>query len=211
MAQRDVLTISFILSLLVATLAAGSTAARAQASGNAGAIVDPNVPAANAKLTNANQPPDSTLTISTPAGLLKRIKPDIGAMLRRQPQTPPSSTKRPITISDAVSIFLQQNLQLVAARYDIDTADAEKLTARLRPNPQITFGSSGLPLNFKGPFVSQQTFAYGISQTLELGGKRRKRIDSANANSDLAQGEFQTVVWQLTNDLKKKFYAVLLS
>src|SRR5213593_2025687 len=118
-----------------------------------------------------------------------------GPSLRLQQQAPAPSAKRSITLSDAVSIFLQQNLQLVAARYDVDSADAEKLTARLRPNPQVTFGSSGLPLNFSGPFVSQQTFAYGISQTLELGGKRRKRIDSANANSDLAQGEFQMVVW----------------
>src|SRR6266849_2798108 len=142
---------------------------------------------------------------------VKGVKGNIGAMLQGQQQTPATSAKRSITLSDAVSIFLQQNLQLVAARYDIDTADAEKLTARLRPNPQVTIGSSGLPLNFRGPFVSQQTFAYGISQTLELGGKRSKRIDAANANSDLAQGEFQMVVWQLTNDLKKKFYAVLLA
>jgi outer membrane protein, heavy metal efflux system len=142
---------------------------------------------------------------------LKGVKGNTAAMLQGQQQTPAPSAKRSITLSDAVSIFLKQNLQLVAARYDVDSADAEKLTARLRPNPQITIGSSGLPLNFSGPFVSQQTFSYGISQTLELGGKRRKRIDAANANSDLAQGEFQMVVWQLTNDLKKKFYAVLLN
>ena len=142
---------------------------------------------------------------------LKGVNGNIALMLQGQQQAPVPSAKRSITLSDAVSIFLQQNLQLVAARYDVDTADAEKLTARLRPNPQLTIGSSGLPLNFSGPFVSQQTFSYVISQTLELGGKRRKRIDSANANSDLAQGEFQMVVWQLTNDLKKKFYAVLLA
>ncbi len=142
---------------------------------------------------------------------LKGANARIGAVLPAQPQTPVTSPKRSITISDAVSIFLRQNLQLVAARYDIDTADAEKLTARLRPNPQITVGSSGLPLNLSGPFLSQQTFSYGISQTVELGGKRRKRINAANANSDLAQGDFQMVVWQLTNDLKKKFYTVLLN
>ncbi len=142
---------------------------------------------------------------------LKGSNARLGAVLPAQPQTPPPPPKRSITISDAVSIFLRQNLQLVAARYDIDTADAEKLTARLRPNPQVSFGSSGVPVNFSGPFVSQQTFSYGISQTLELGGKRRKRIDAANANSDLAQGEFQMVVWQLTNDLKRKFYGVLLN
>src|SRR5436190_24378060 len=44
------------------------------------------------------------------------------------PQKPPSApADRPITIKDAVTIFLQQNLQLVAARYDIDIVDAEKL------------------------------------------------------------------------------------
>ena len=137
---------------------------------------------------------------------------DIPAMVHaQQQQTPAPPAKRSITISDAVSIFLQQNLQLVAARYDIDTADAEKLTARLRPNPQLSVSSADLPLNLSGDFFKQQTYSYGISQTFELGGKRRKRIDAANADSELARGEFQTVVWQLTNDLKKKFYAVLLA
>jgi len=126
-------------------------------------------------------------------------------------QTPASPAKRSITISDAVSIFLQQNLQLVAARYDIDIADAEKLTARLRPNPEFSFGSEGTPLDFSGNLVNQQQLSYAISQTVELGGKRRKRIDAANANSDLARAEFQMVLWQLTNDLKKKFYSVLLA
>jgi outer membrane protein, heavy metal efflux system len=134
-----------------------------------------------------------------------------GSIIPSRQQTSATTQKRPITISDAVAIFLQQNLQLVAARYDIDTADAEKLTARLRPNPQISFGSSGLPLNFSGPFFAQQTFSYNISQDLEMGGKRKKRIDAANANSEVARAQFQIVVWQMTNDLKKKFYAVLLA
>jgi cobalt-zinc-cadmium efflux system outer membrane protein len=127
------------------------------------------------------------------------------------PQTPAPNGRRRITISDAVSIFLQQNLQLVAARYDIDTVDAEKLTARLRPNPEISVGFSDIPLSFRDSFIRPQTFAYDVSQTLELGGKRRKRINEANANSEVARAQFQTVVWQLTNDLKKKFYAVLLA
>jgi len=141
---------------------------------------------------------------------LQGINANIAAMPRAQQQTT-SPAKRSITISDAVSIFLQRNFQLVAARYDIDTADAEKLTARLRPNPQFSFGSTDLPLDFSGNVLKEQTFSYGITQTFELGGKRGKRINAANANSDLARGEFQTVLWQLTNDLKRKFYAVLLA
>ena len=135
----------------------------------------------------------------------------IATLPKPQQQIPATPLIRSITISDAVSIFLQRNLQLVADRYDIDTVDAEKLTARLRPNPEITVGLSDIPLNFRDNFVKPQTFAYGISQTFELGGKRSKRIAEANANSEVARAEFQTVVWQLTNDLKKKFYAVLLA
>jgi len=129
-----------------------------------------------------------------------------------QAQTPaPATTKRSITLSDAVEIFLKQNLQLVAARYDIETAEAEKLTARLRPNPQLTVAVSGLPLNLRGPLIKEQTYDYGISRTIELGGKRNKRIDVAEANSDVARGQFQMTVWQLTNDLKRKFYTVVLN
>jgi cobalt-zinc-cadmium efflux system outer membrane protein len=165
--------------------------------------------AVNATVTLAKGVTGYQRTISTEANPAKGINADIAAVLQPQPQAP--SATRSITVADAVSIFLQQNLQLVAARYDIDTADAEKLTARLRPNPQLSVGFADLPLNFSGNLIKEQTFSYGISQTFELGGKRRKRIDSANANSDVARGEFQTVVWQLTSDLKKKFYAVLLA
>jgi cobalt-zinc-cadmium efflux system outer membrane protein len=135
---------------------------------------------------------------------------DQSAAIKTQPQQTPIS-KRPITLAEAVEIFLRQNLQLVAARYDIETADAEKLTARLRPNPQFTVGLSDLPVNFSGPFIKEQTYSYGISHTIELGGKRSKRIDVADANSDVARGQFQMTVWQLTNDLKRKFFTVVLN
>jgi cobalt-zinc-cadmium efflux system outer membrane protein len=128
-----------------------------------------------------------------------------------QAQDKPATPKRSITLDDAVEIFLRQNLELVAGRYDIETAEAEKLTARLRPNPQLTVGLSDLPLNLSGPFIKEQTYSYGVSRTIELGGKRSKRIDVANANSDVAHGQFQMTVWQLTNDLKRKFYTVVLN
>ena len=126
------------------------------------------------------------------------------------PKPTGAQTKRSITISDAVSIFLQQNLQLIAARYDIGTAEAEMLSAKVRPNPEITVASSGLPVRFNGSFLGTQTFAYNLSQDLELGGKRAKRIDVAKADADVAKAQFEVTVWQMTNDVKRKFYTVLL-
>jgi outer membrane protein, heavy metal efflux system len=128
-----------------------------------------------------------------------------------QAQDKPAVSKRSITLAEATEIFMRQNLELVAARYDIETAEAEKLTARLRPNPQITVGLSDIPINFSGPLIKEQTYDYGISRTFEMGGKRSKRIDVANANSELARGQFQMAVWQMTNDLKRKFYTVVLN
>jgi cobalt-zinc-cadmium efflux system outer membrane protein len=145
-----------------------------------------------------------------PAETSKQININLATMLRAPQQPTPVTSRRSITISDAVAIFLRQNLQLVAARYDIDTVDADKLTARLRPNPEIGVGFSDIPLS-RQSFANPQTFAYSVSQTFELGGKRNKRIETANANSEVARAEFEMVVWQATNDLKKKFYAVVLA
>ena len=139
------------------------------------------------------------------------VRADRVALTSLDPQASTPSPKRLLTISDAVAIFMQQNLQLVAARYDIDTADAEKLTARLRPNPQLTVALSGAPLNLSGNLGNEQTYDYAISQTFETAGKRSKRIDVANRNADVARGQFETAVWQMTNDLKRKFYTVLLN
>ena len=141
---------------------------------------------------------------------LRKFDIKVATPLSTMQQTTTVPPKRSITISDAVTIFLQQNLQLVAARYDIDSADADKLTARLRPNPEISVGFSDIPLS-RESFVNPQTFSYNVSQTFELGGKRGKRIDAANANSEVARAAFQMVVWQATNDLKKKFYTVVLA
>lgn len=126
-------------------------------------------------------------------------------------QSSSGQTTRSVTVSDAVSIFLQQNLQLVAARYDVDIAEAEMLTAKLRPDPQVSVAASDIPLQFNPGIFKPQTYSYGVSQTFELAGKRQKRIDVARADSDVAKAQFEAVLWQLTNDVKKKFYTVLLA
>lgn len=123
----------------------------------------------------------------------------------------PPSQSRSITLDDAVSIFLKQNLELAAARYDVDLADAEKLSARLRPNPEIDFEAGDVPVVFGPNLLKPERYSYGISQTFELGGKRRKRMDAADKEAQLAEAEFQVVLWQMTSDVKRKFYSVLLT
>src|ERR1044072_5494768 len=89
----------------------------------------------------------TVLTLFAVAGIHAQEKPavfltpnKVAIQLPTQSQTQTPAAKRSITLDEAVEIFMRQNLQLVAARYDIETADAEKLTARLRPNPQLSVG-----------------------------------------------------------------------
>src|SRR5215470_8615379 len=83
-------------------------------------------------------------------------------LVQQQSQQQPRAgalTTKSLTLSEAVDLFLQQNLAIVAARYDIETADAEKLTARVRPNPEFAAAFDDLPLDFSGPFFSEQEIA----------------------------------------------------
>jgi len=137
--------------------------------------------------------------------------PRSAALLSSQKPKDTGKPTRVVTLADTVNIFLQQNLQLVAARYDINTAEAEKLTARLRPNPQVSFTANDFPLAFSLRAFNPPTLDYSISQTFETAGKRQKRMDVADAGAQVAQAQFETAVWQMTNDVKKKFYAVLLA
>ena len=137
--------------------------------------------------------------------------PKSAALLNSQKPRATGQPARVVTLADTVNIFLQQNLQLVAARYDINTAEAEKLTARLRPNPQVSFTANDFPLAFNLQALNPPTLDYSISQTFETAGKRQKRMDVADAQVEVAQAQFETAVWQMTNDVKKKFYAVLLA
>jgi len=165
MFQRRVLILA--CSFATAIIVCGPTFAQTQIGKARGPVKDPaEVPVSEARVT-ITQPTTSRNSV---------------AKSQPQQQEPPTTAKR-ITISDAVSIFLQ-----------------------------VSVGFSDIPLHFTGSdFVKPQTFDYDISQTFELGGKRQKRIDAANADSDLARAQFQIVVWQLTNDVKKKFFAVLLA
>src|ERR1043165_9019301 len=69
----------------------------------------------------------------------------VAIQLRTQPQTQTPAAKRSITLDEAVEIFMRQNLELVAARYNSEPPDEKKLPARLRPNPQPSVGLSALP------------------------------------------------------------------
>lgn len=97
-----------------------------------------------------------------------------------------------LTLRDALLHALAKNPELAAFSWDVRIADARILQAGLLPNPELgaeveNFGGSNEQRNFDG---AESTF--GLSQLIELGGKREKRSRVATLERDLAGWDYET-------------------
>ncbi len=114
-----------------------------------------------------------------------------------------------LTLPQVESQFLQNNLQLIIQRYDIDNANAQIITARLFPNPDVNF-SNGIAgtrdrTNGTNPY-SEQTA--GISQLIQTAGKRNKNIQLAKIGVQQARYQFFDLLRTLKYTLRSDFYTV---
>lgn len=87
--------------------------------------------------------------------------------------------------TDLVRRALSSNAELAAARLEIDRARARLQQAGLRPNPTLDFEQQRGVFNSPGERVT----TVGVSVPLELGGKRGRRLDLAQAELEVAQAE----------------------
>lgn len=109
-----------------------------------------------------------------------------------------------LTLPDAVQLALQTNASIRAKQREHDATRAGETTAGLRPNPTASYlaeqlGSSG---------VSPQ-YTVALSQTIETGGKRSRRIDSARAVTRVSELELADLRRQVIAQVKKAFTDML--
>jgi len=117
----------------------------------------------------------------------------------------------PLTLDRAVERFLQRNLAVEAARHRVDVARAEQLAARVRPNPTVTVSAENVP--FSGPTPTSELYEIGTtySHPIELGGKRERRRNVADATVAVAEAQFADTLQRRLLDLKRAFYEVVLA
>jgi cobalt-zinc-cadmium efflux system outer membrane protein len=108
-----------------------------------------------------------------------------------------------LTLKQAITEAIQNNLQLIADRLQVPIADAEMIAARLRPNPTIAYEVDNLSaqrlFGTHPADTTDRTIAVGIP--IETGGKRRLRIENAGYSSRIAQLQFQDAVRRLRLDV----------
>ncbi len=123
----------------------------------------------------------------------------------------PAPAAPPLTLERAVDRFLARNLAVEAARYRVDAARADRLTAGLRPNPTLTLSTENLKLSGPTPVSELYEVTSSLSYPIERGDKRRLRIEAADAAISLAETHFADTMRLRLTELKRAFYEILVA
>lgn len=118
-----------------------------------------------------------------------------------------------LTLSQALAIALERNPALTAIRSDVDIATADRVGARLRPNPALTVDSEGYPLGQSGgpTFFNNQELTVRIDQEIELGGRRGLRTNAAEAAVETAHARVENGRRLLTLDVQRAYFQAALA
>jgi outer membrane protein, heavy metal efflux system len=115
-----------------------------------------------------------------------------------------------LTLQQADSLFLKNNLQLLAERFRIDASQAQVIQASLYDNPTVSVELSTYNNETKRVLdvgrQGQKTVA--IEQLLYTAGKRNKRIALAAEAAHLTGLEMMDLLRGLRFDLRTRFYSI---
>lgn len=115
-----------------------------------------------------------------------------------------------LSVNDALALFINQNLDVLIAKYGIEYSKGQQITAGLFPNPVATIGTlssftQGRTSSSSGALSGQ------IQQLFELAGKRGYRIESAGYGIQSAEASFGDAVRQLGFTVKDTYYRIQLA
>ena len=118
-----------------------------------------------------------------------------------------------LTLDEAVRLARERNPTLAAARNGVEVAEAQRLDARLRPNPAFSLMSDNYPLfePNRPNFFDNQQLTLRIDQELELAGRRRLRGESAVAGVSVAEAAWLDQARRLEFEVRRAYFAVVLA
>jgi cobalt-zinc-cadmium efflux system outer membrane protein len=103
-----------------------------------------------------------------------------------------SGTGSYLTLAQALALALKKSPELAAFSWDIRSADARILQARLWPNPELGTQTEDIAGTKQSSGLSRSQTTLQLSQLLELGGKRSARVREATAGRELAGLDYQS-------------------
>ena len=141
-------------------------------------------------------------------GLLLSTGFVMGQQLPSNPAIP-----SPLTLQSAMEILLRQSPILLRDQLNSRIARGNLVQAGLRPNPDLEIVSESYPLfgSNPGSFFNNQELVVRAGQTIETAGKRSKRVSVARQDLAATGSDVQNTLRQLKLELKRRYYAVVLS
>lgn len=115
-----------------------------------------------------------------------------------------------LTVNDADKLFLQNNLQLIAAKLNVSIQQAAEVQAKLYPNPNVTVEVNAVdPQNNKYFNVGAAgEKMLGIEQLILTGSKRKYQVAIVKKNTAYAQLLMEDVMRDLRQQLHTSLYSV---
>ncbi len=110
-----------------------------------------------------------------------------------------------VTLNDAIAQALIQNPTLQSFGWEVRAAEARALQAGLWPNPRAGVVSE----NHGGPDRVEVRNTLRISQVIELGDKRKKRIDLAEADRALVAWDYEEQRVNVVAEVARRHVATL--
>ena len=113
-----------------------------------------------------------------------------------------------MTLKECEKIFLANNLNLLAAKFNIDESKAAVIQAKLWDNPSFQVGLNAYNPERKKFFDVglNGEKAFSIQQLIILGGKRQKEVEMAKTNSQIAELEFTDLLRNLRIQLRQSYF-----
>jgi len=151
----------------------------------------------------------AVLCLTVAAGFAHQASAVTDPSVKSAPVAPAVPAMR-LSLDEAVALFLRQNLDLLMAKYGIESAKGQQITARLFPNPTASLGTLSAYTQGRNLGNSGQLFAQ-VQQLFELAGKRGYRIESAGYGTQSVEAAFEDAVRQLTFAVKDSYNRVQLA
>lgn len=119
----------------------------------------------------------------------------------------------PLDITQAESRFLQKNLILLSAKYNINIAKALEQQAKLWNNPTISF-EQNIYNQYTDKYFDMSSSgqsAVQIQQLILLAGKRNKQVQLQKYNTAISEYQFYDLMRTLRLELTSNFYSLHFS
>ena len=116
-----------------------------------------------------------------------------------------------LDLQNIVDTYVRNSLDLQAARYRLERTKADQIAARLRPNPSLTLAGENLAISGPTQFSHLYELSATYTDTIELGGKKSLRENSASANISAAEAQFEDTMRRGIAEVKRLYFEALLA